>query len=391
VSKYLRNKRWTLRVPHPYGGSVEKGIGTGNTKTAEHYETMCAMMLAHPMDHVFLIAVCTGGLKLKTLYSHWVRKTLDALRAEVTDIDVAPQLAAWRNLLVREFGEPTSAEHTARKYVDQVQQFFAYATGVKPRTHYDAAHPIYITKAPLSLLTPARATQWMASREVSSSTQRRYWAALESFVGFLLKMKVIERSPIESLDAPAANDPRTRHLTPGERDALIDAAPEGPVRTAEVLAHMGLERSAFLAARVSDVDLKARTVYAHGTKHQRGRTNYRSRAAHIPDWAIPHLKAAVRLQHPKTLLVPLPYGQLRRAHSAACELAGITDYRLHDGRHTYAVYMKRAGVPSEVIGLQLGHKDGTQVERVYGRYHPTSEELARWSDLAERHHATGAR
>jgi hypothetical protein len=39
VSKYLRNKRWTLRVPHPYGGSVEKGIGTGNTKTAEHYPT----------------------------------------------------------------------------------------------------------------------------------------------------------------------------------------------------------------------------------------------------------------------------------------------------------------------------------------------------------------
>jgi hypothetical protein len=53
--------------------------------------------------------------------------------------------------------------------------------------------------------------------------------------------------------------------------------------------------------------------------------------------------------------------------------------------------MKRAGVPSEVIGLQLGHRDGKTVEKVYGVYKPTSEELARWSDLAERHHATGAR
>jgi integrase len=391
VSGYKRNGKWTIRVPHPYGGVVMKSIGTGDTRVFHSYEAMCDVMIAQPMDHVFLIAVCAGSLKIRTLYSHWVRKTLSTLRTEVTDIDVAPQLAHWRQLLVREFGEPAGAEHTARKYVDQVQQFWAYVTGVKPRTHYDAAHPIYITRAPLSLLTPSNATKWMASRDVTSGTQRRFWAALQSHVGFLVKMKIIERSPIETLDAPAANDPRTRHLTPGERDALIDAAPEGAVRNAEVLAHMGLERSAFMAARVADVDLKARTVYARGTKHKRGRTNYRDRVTVIPEWAIPHLRAAVRLQHPSTLLVPLPYGQLRRRHAEACELAGITDYRLHDGRHTYAVYMKRAGTPSEVIGLQLGHKDGQQVERVYGRYQPTSAELARWSDVAERHHATGAR
>ena len=78
-------------------------------------------------------------------------------------------------------------------------------------------------------------------------------------------------------------------------------------------------------------------------------------------------------------------------HLAACKAAGIKGYRLHDARHTYAVFMKRAGTPSEVIGLQLGHKDGQQVERVYGQYKPKSQELAHWRDVAEAHHKRGVR
>jgi len=372
VSKYIRNGRWTIRVPHPFGGVVPKSIGTGDSRVAGNYETMCDVLLARPLDHVFLLAVCAGNLKLRRLYSHWVRKTMEELRAEVTDIDLTAHLASWRTLLVREFGEPTLAQHTARKYTDAADWFFTWAGGFQ-----------------LSHLTPQKVTAWMASRGVSSSTERRYWAALQSLADYLVRMRVIEANPLDKLDAPRANDPRTRHLTPGERDALIDATEDGPARIAEVLAHMGLEVSAILAARVSDVDIAARTVYAHGTKHRRGRTNYRSRVTKIPTWALAHLKAAVRLKHPSTLLVPFAYSMLRRRHYEACERAGITDYRIHDGRHTYAVFMKKAGTPSEVIGLQLGHKDGQQVEKVYGRYQPTSEELARWTDVAERHHARG--
>lgn len=368
MSKYRRNGRWTIRVPHPYGGVVAKAIHTGDSKIAGQYETMCELLLARPLDHVFLLAVCANTLPIRTLYSHWVRKTLDDLRATVSDIDLTPHLAPWGKLLAREFGDPTKAQHTARKYPDQVRTFFAWAGGTT-----------------LSRLTPALVTRWMGSRDVTSSTQRRYWAALKSFVGYLVTMRVIEHDPLAALDAPTANDPRTRHLSPAERDRLIDACHE-PVTTAEVLAHMGLEMSAILSTRARDVDLKAHTVYAHGTKHQRGRQNYRSRLTKIPPWAVPHLRRALRFKTPDALLVPVPYSVIRRGHAAACAAVGIEDYRLHDGRHTYAVFMKQAGTPSEVIGLQLGHKDGATVEKVYARYKPSASELAHWTAVAEQHH-----
>jgi integrase len=390
VSKYKRNGKWTIRVPHPYGGVVEKAIGTGNSTVAGNYETMCDLMKSRPQDHLFLVAVCANRLPIRKLYAHWVNKTLDALRAEVTDVDLVPHLAPWRAMLVREYGEPTMAGDTARKYPDQVQSFFAWAASLKPPRHYDPARPIWITSAPLSVLTPERVTQWMAGRDVSSSTELRYWAALKSLMHYLLAMKAIESDPLAKLAAPTAQEPRTRHITPDEQAALIDACAE-PFRTAEVLAHMGLEVSAILATRVRDVDLTARTLHAHGTKHRRGRVNYRERMTHIPDWALSPLKAAVRLKHPTTVLVPCTYWDLRKAHAAACESVGLTDYRIHDARHTYAVFMKKAGTPSEVIGLQLGHKDGKQVERVYGRYKPKPEELAHWAEVAERHHKRGAR
>ena len=383
MSKYKRNGKWTIRVPHPDGGVVEKAIGTGNTTVAGNYETMCDLFLARPQDHVFLVAVCANRLKVRKLYSHWINKTLDTLRAQLADVNLAPHLTPWRQILIRDYGTPERAQDTARKYPDQAQAFFGWATNAE---RPDDADPIWITSAPLSLLTPERVTAFLASTQTAAATQRRYWAALKSFIEFLGTIRVLDSDPIEKVTPPVAADPRTRHLSASERDSLIEATPEGPIRTAEVLAHMGLELSAIQSARTKDVSIDDRTVFAHGTKHKRGRINYRSRLTDIPAWALPYLKRAIRFQHPNALLVPIGYGAIRRGHHNACEAIGVTDYRIHDGRHTYAVFMKRAGTPSEVIGLQLGHKDGQQVEKVYGQYKPKPPELAHWRDVAEAHH-----
>jgi len=62
----------------------------------------------------------------------------------------------------------------------------------------------------------------------------------------------------------------------------------------------------------------------------------------------------------------------------ACQQIGITDYRLHDARHTYAVLAIRNGAAFEVVAEQLGHANIGMVVRVYGRFRPNDEEKREW-------------
>jgi integrase len=135
-----------------------------------------------------------------------------------------------------------------------------------------------------------------------------------------------------------------------------------------------MELGAILAARAGDVDLGARTIRMRGTKNR-----FRSRVGVIEDWALPHLRAALKGLLPNARLVPMDGDTLRDEHQRACEALAITDYRLHDARHTFAVRWWDAGVPASVIGLQLGHADGQTVERVYGKHRVATPQLHHWA------------
>jgi integrase len=186
-----------------------------------------------------------------------------------------------------------------------------------------------------------------------------------------------DQEPLAGLEAPPAGKPRDRHLTLEERDRLI-AACAGEYKTGEVLAHMGMEMGAVLAARVRDIDFKTRMMKMRGTKNR-----FRDRIGVVPSWAVPHLQGAVRGKLPDARLVTCSHSKLREEHAAACKAVEITGYRFHDARHTFAVDWWSKGVPSSVIGLQLGHADGKTVEKVYGQHRATSQQLRHWADVVE--------
>jgi integrase len=369
-AKYRRSGRWTIRVPHPRGGYVEKAIGSRDASVAKSYEAMCGVLLARPHDRVFLEAVCENRCRIRRLYDHYVLGTLDQLRADLADMDLTPQLAGWRAVLVSRYGEPTKSEETVAQYTTQVARFFAHAGG-----------------ATLSRFTIDHAGMWLNSLSVSSSRKLRFWAALRSFGRYLQSVGVLprDREPLGGLEAPKAGQARDRHLTDAERDALI-AASAGAVRTAEVLAHLGMELGAILAARGSDIDFVKGTIRMRGTKNR-----FRSRVGVLEAWALPHLRAALKTMHPSAKLVPIDGDSLRDEHYAACTAVGITGDRLHDARHTFAVRWWDAGVPASVIGLQLGHADGRTVERVYGKHRVSLPQLQHWAAIvAEQTAATSA-
>ena len=58
------------------------------------------------------------------------------------------------------------------------------------------------------------------------------------------------------------------------------------------------------------------------------------------------------------------------AFKAAQKAVGLSGHRLHDLRHTYAVNALKKGYKPTVIARQLGHKDASMVNKVYGRFVP---------------------
>lgn len=58
-----------------------------------------------------------------------------------------------------------------------------------------------------------------------------------------------------------------------------------------------------------------------------------------------------------------PIGDLRRGFRAACELAGIEDFRIHDLRHTFASWLVQREVPLMYVRDLLGHSSIKMTER----------------------------
>ncbi|TKC83790.1 site-specific integrase [Trinickia terrae] len=54
---------------------------------------------------------------------------------------------------------------------------------------------------------------------------------------------------------------------------------------------------------------------------------------------------------------------IQKGFQAACDRAGIEDFRVHDLRHTFASWLVMAGVSLYVVKELLGHSSITVTER----------------------------
>ncbi|HYL89210.1 MAG TPA: site-specific integrase, partial [Burkholderiales bacterium] len=88
------------------------------------------------------------------------------------------------------------------------------------------------------------------------------------------------------------------------------------------------------------------------------------RAEHCPD-------AAYVFCHPNGKRVK----QMHYGFKAACRRAGITDFRVHDLRHTCASWLVQAGVPLLDVSRLLGHSSIEMTER-YSHLAPENERKA---------------
>jgi integrase len=372
---YLKGtqRTWTVTVPTRDGRWVRRSSGTTHRPTAVRIERMLEDLGARRRRAWDLLdAIIDRRLTLGELLDAWDANDLEALRGRLHDVDIEPFVAPFleRHAARVSAGTVNHYRHILRKLIPPGEPFLrsrfsvsaldTFVTNYRKRGAWKRPKP--------DLLPPI----------ASAPERRKVHAALSQFARHLVRLSVLSDNPLRRVDPPPSNRPRTKWLEIPELQRLVESQPEPYQTLAALLAGTGIELSVALTLRAEDVDLERQEIRARGTK-----THSRDRMATVATWAWPFVVARVAQLPPSTgLFAGIARQTAYLVHVRACEALGISDYRVHDHRHSYAVRALRAGTPAELVARQLGHANPAMVTKVYGRFIPSRDDRTRWELVA---------
>jgi integrase len=162
---------------------------------------------------------------------------------------------------------------------------------------------------------------------------------------------------------------RDRWLSDDELRRLCTALDEHPNRRAANAVRLQLLTGArlgeVLTSRKEDYDLQRGvwTKPSHQTKQKR--------TEHLPlsAQALALIASIIEMSEPDSrFLFPgnkpgQPLREIKKFWSTVMRKAGITNYRRHDNRHTYASHLVSSGLSLEIVGRLLGHTTATTTKR----------------------------
>jgi len=185
------------------------------------------------------------------------------------------------------------------------------------------------------------------------------------------------------LKAPRRDQPEMRFLGWGEVEELAanTVAPYGNVVMLAALT--GLRQGELFALRDRNVDLDVMTIQVdHGvyegelvpvkTRASRRRVDLSSTAARVL-----RRQLLARKPNDSGLVFPSPRGEVlnddnfrHRVFRPAVRRTGLTGFRFHDLRHTYAALMVAAGAHPKYLQAQMGHSSIRVTLDLYGHLFP---------------------
>jgi len=222
-------------------------------------------------------------------------------------------------------------------------------------------------------------------RPRSIASVNRELCLLSKILSLAVTGRLISQNPCREVDLLKGEQPRTRYLKPDEEERLIQAL-TGPRRhmlqIVELYLNTGMREAELLRLPVHLVDFHREVIYVKNTKGDIDHDvpmNNRTRQILMDLVTKAQAKGYEFLfTNPKT---EKPYTTIKTAWSTACRLAGITDLRIHDLRHTFGTRAADQGVPLSAIRDVMGHKSIKTTERYA---HATDEAKRRAVEAAGR-------
>lgn len=177
----------------------------------------------------------------------------------------------------------------------------------------------------------------------------------------------IERSPALRLYPEPKR--RIRWLTPEQAQKLLSLLPEHQRDMATFSLATGLRQANVLNLEWSQVDLQRGVAWIHGDQAKAGRDIHVS----LNETALTVLRKQLG-KHPERVFTykgkPLAWANTRSWRDAV-RRAGITDFRWHDLRHTWASWLAQSGVPLYEI-QEMGGWESHEMVRRYAHLAPAN-------------------
>lgn len=207
-------------------------------------------------------------------------------------------------------------------------------------------------------------------RKMAPTTVLRYLAAISSVYTWLQMEKGwVEESPVKKVSKPKVGLLRARFLSDEERDRLLKVCKEessNPYLYPIVVLALatGMRKSEILTLKPSSIDVINGRILLEQTK------NNDRRVVPLKGHALAVIKELLQQKKQNiNYLFPSKNGMepidIRFPWEQALKRASISNFRLHDLRHSASEALIRTGASLVELGLLLGHRSFQTVTRRY--------------------------
>jgi len=189
--------------------------------------------------------------------------------------------------------------------------------------------------------------------KVSAATVNRELACLSNIFTKAIEWDKIDTNPVHKVKFLKEPKGRLRYLEKEEIQKLLNVA-SNYLRPILILAlNTGMRRSEILGLKWHNVDIRKGIIYLLDTK------NNENREVPLNDLV---KKTLIKIpKHPDSPYIfckkdGRPIKDVRKSFNAALKKVGITNFRFHDLRHTFASQLAMAGIDLNTIRELMGHK-----------------------------------
>ena len=207
----------------------------------------------------------------------------------------------------------------------------------------------------------------LKKRRYTGKSISRKINSIKAFFRYLVANQHLSENPAEVVVHPKYEQTPPRILTKLEYRALRDAC-RGDVRVyaiVELLLQSGMRISELASLQLSDVDFDRGIIHIQAQNSRGARKVPMNTAAKqaLNDY----MKIRPRAREKTVFLTktcrPFLVRNIRTAIDRYFRLAGITDAKVNDLRHTFIVEQLKAGTPLVYISQLVGHKRITTTEK----------------------------
>jgi len=305
--------------------------------------------------------------------------------------DKRTEAQAWVATIKADALRGTVLDQSGRKTtVRQYAEAWRAAQPHRPRTETSVAGAlrkhIYPTLGdrPISSVrhsdVQAAVGKW--SQTLAPTTVAYVHATLSSILRAAVNDHLRADNPCKGVTLPRQTRTPVHPLTSSQVSVLLERLPESMLAPSLLALGCGLRAGEVFGLRVSDVDLLRGTV---NVRQQRGsdekigppKTPASMRSVPLPATVRDALAAHMTLRGlhagSDVLLFVLRRNTAQMQFRKAADDVGLTSFRFHDLRHTYASMLIEAGESVKVVQSRLGHAKASETLDTYAHLFPDSE------------------